>query len=143
MRKQKTIKIDGKEITIRELKVKEIYRIISGAFEIAGKKEQDGEQSLEAFGEEISNFLTTYLPLVTKDITHEDALDMAPSELEELYEAFKEVNKTFFTVLQKVGAGNLLQEIKKAIAEDFSKLYADSFNRVTQTHGTTALKLSK
>lgn len=88
MRKSKTVKIDDKEITVKELRVKDIRTLL----EIAEKAEEDD------FLKEVE----TLLPLVI-DIKLNDIEEMAPSEIKILWEAFQEVNADFLSVIGRLG----------------------------------------
>ena len=112
MRKRKTIKIDEKEITVLELRVKDVLEIYE---EIEAKK------GLEDIQSQARQFLPKAISLDIQDLK-----EMAPSELKELYEAFKEVNAVFFEAAQTLGLGSLLSEAKKSIVKDFGNLCADS-----------------
>lgn len=81
MRKIKTIKIDEREITIKELRVKDIKQIFDG---------------------ESGQTLMDHLPLVT-DLSKEDIDDLAPSELSTVWNAVKEVNADFLALMAKSG----------------------------------------
>jgi len=81
MRKIKTIKIDDREIIIKELRVKDIKAI---------------------FDSESENTLMDHLPLVT-DLSATDIEDLAPSELSLVWNAVKEVNADFLALMEKSG----------------------------------------
>jgi hypothetical protein len=115
MRKREPIKIDKKEITVKELTVREILEIA----ELKNVR-KGADLSLAMFKKEFSN----YLPRAVEGIKVDDLLDMAPSELKQIYDKFKEVNATFFDVARSVGLGELLDQIKTAIQRDFLKLLA-------------------
>lgn len=112
MRKRKTIKIDEREITVLELRVKDAIEIYE---EIESKK------GLEDIRKQVEQFLPR-----TINIDIEVLTTFAPSELKELYEAFREVNAVFFEAVQALGLDSLLNEIKKSILKDFMNLYAAS-----------------
>jgi hypothetical protein len=115
MRKQEPVKIDKREIMVRELTVREIL-------EIAELKTvtNDKDLSLALFKEEFGN----YLPKAITGIEFEEMLDMAPSELKVIYDKFLEVNTVFFDVARTAGLGDLMGQIKTAVQRDFLKLLA-------------------
>lgn len=113
MRKRKTVKIDEKEITVLELRVKDAIEI----YEEMGS----GDKGLEDLRTQIEKFLPKAI-----DIDIEVLTEFAPSELKELYEAFREVNAVFFEAAGSLGLGSLLSEIKNSMLKDFVNLYADS-----------------
>lgn len=115
MRKQEPVKIDKKEIMVKELTVREILEIA----ELKNVKSAKGEElSLTMFKKEFSN----YLPKAVTGIKLDEMLDLAPSELKEIYDKFKEVNGVFFDVARAAGLTALLDQIKTAVQKDFLKL---------------------
>lgn len=118
MRKQKTIKIDEKEITVRELRVKDIRNII----EQADKLISGGLDQIEKI-----------LPLTT-DLTLSQIEDMAPSELQIIWNAFREVNACFFDLVAKTG---LAETFKSSILKDSIALFATLSDQATESPGNT------
>lgn len=88
MRKRETLKIDDREITVHELRVKDWRKVLSGL------EESDAG--------DLSSRLEELLPLAT-DLTLEQMDEMAPSELEAVWEKFREVNASFFGRLRRMG----------------------------------------
>lgn len=88
MRKTATITINNKIITINELTMKQLLSMKDG------------------YSGDIMQAVQTMLPMLT-DATPEFLLELAPSELLDLYEKVKEVNHAFFTMLplDKILAG--------------------------------------
>ena len=123
MRNIKTIKIDNVEITVKELRVKDIF----GLFDITE------DFSLPA----LKTHIEKILPAVT-DINTETLLEMAPSEAEELWEAIREVNAPFFCLLKDSGLQDILNKLKNSIKTDFLKLFSELSNPATSTPGSTA-----
>lgn len=106
MRKTKTIKIDDREIAIKELRVKDIRRLMDQA--------GDGDFGFSRIGD--------LLPMVT-DLDPAALDDMAPSELKTLWDAFREVNAVFFDLAARAGVGKALAaEIRKSLTEAFAGL---------------------
>ena len=87
MRKTETIKIDDREIVIKELRVKDIRKIL---------------EATEKESEDVLNQIESLLPLAT-DLKLKDMEDMAPSELKTLWEAFREVNADFLSLIERLG----------------------------------------
>lgn len=92
MRKTKSIKIDDLEITVKELRVKDIRKLLDGLSEISGI-----EQALEL------------LPMVT-DLPPEKLEGMAPSELGQVWDAAKDVNAFFLNLLEQSGVTKALKD---------------------------------
>ncbi|SPD72565.1 hypothetical protein PITCH_A140045 [uncultured Desulfobacterium sp.] len=91
MRKSKTIKVDDKEIVVKELRVKDIRKIAE-----------------EAEKDDVEKRIPELLPLAT-DLALHEMEDMAPSELKVVWEAFKEVNADFLSVMEGLGIGKALK----------------------------------
>ncbi|MBW2598543.1 MAG: hypothetical protein JRC60_00220 [Deltaproteobacteria bacterium] len=118
MRKQKTIKIDEREITVKELRVKDIRDIIAKSDNLVGG-ELDQIKDL--------------LPLAT-DLASSEIEDMAPSELRTIWDAFREVNAVFFDLVAKTGIVELL---KTSVLKDLTALFATLSEQATETPGNT------
>lgn len=120
MRKIKTIKIDEREITVRELTVKQIM----GIFDNAGQTGSDAN--------DLAGILKDKMALVT-DLTLDDIVTMAPSELQQVWGAVKEVNTAFFELAQAAGLGQtidkILAQLREALLSDFSSLFASSLRQ--------------
>ena len=127
MRKTKTLEISGieKPITVYELTVKQIIDLVQGDW-------------LKELGTEVfrSQFDTNILPMCST-IKSEQLLNMAPSEAKEIWDAFKEVNSTFFDLARQAGFQEILESamgnIKRAMLSDFSKLPVVSLNQDMST----------
>lgn len=112
MRITKVIKIDDREITVKELRVKDIRQLIEKAEELDKGFEQ----------------MEDMLPLAT-DLNVADIEAMAPSELEKVWDAFREVNAVFFDLVVKTG---IVKEVKGSILKDLTKVFADSLKQDTE-----------
>jgi hypothetical protein len=118
----KTVDIaEGKSVTVHELTVNQIINLLNDDA-LAG----DTELGMGS----IQDFAKRHLPNAT-DLKVEDMMDMAPSELKVVYDAFAEVNSVFFDTARAVGLETLLSELKSAITEDFSKVLAASLKQDT------------
>jgi hypothetical protein len=120
MRNRETIKLDSKEITIKELTVKQIMMLgdkIANSSKSAGEGESDFDLIKGAFKD--------HLELGVEGIIFEELIELAPSELKLIYEKFKEVNAVFFEVAQQIGLLDLLQRIKLELQNGFLKSLAD------------------
>lgn len=113
-RKMKTFQIEGREgdVEVKELTVSEILKLM---------QHEGDDTSLKGFVDMVGEFL----PLAT-NLKMEQLKDMAPSDIKVVWEKFREVNDTFFEVSQRVGMGDLLGQLKKAIIKDFGKLLVSS-----------------
>jgi len=98
MRKIKTIKIDDKEFTVKELTVQQVWDSKTSG----GKKDSD----------EIERLAALCCPELTTDV----AMSMAPSELKQIWDTFKEVNADFLELAAYLGIDKvIMEEIKKEI----------------------------
>ena len=125
MRKRKVIKIDDREITVKELTAEQILGMIEG--------EQD------SIGDLKSKALELYPDII--DIPLKDLKKMAPSEIKEIYDGFREVNAVFFDVARFVSKSSLtkefLKKIQSALLADFGCLLVDSLKPGTQEPSST------
>lgn len=117
MRKEKTVKIDDKEIKVKELRVKDIRSIIEEA--------ENTENQVEL----IEKMLPKAISLSLSDLE-----ELAPSEIKLLWDAFREVNAVFFDVLDRV---EVFKVLKDAIVQDLTGVFADLSSAVMPEPGTT------
>ena len=122
MRITKTFKIEGydKSFTVKELKVKEIISLMS--------EDMLEDLSVETMRDRFSDVL---LPMCS-NIKFDDLEEMTLSELLEIWNHFKEVNKSFFELAQKMGLDEILIKMKEAIFVDFGNLVVPSLKQDTQ-----------
>lgn len=92
MQKTKTIQIGNRSFTVRELPVRVIWDLVNNGMEKAGGVDR----------------MKSMLQLGCPDLTEEVLLDMYPSEIEELWQAFEEVNAAFLGIVRRVGLDQLI-----------------------------------
>ena len=98
MRKSKIIKIDDQEIAIKELRVRDVYYLL-------------GLDEKEPLFDRLDNILSR-----CSDLNRDKIFDMTPSELEIVWEGFREVNASFLDVAANLGfKADLLQDLTKSI----------------------------
>jgi hypothetical protein len=116
MRITKTFKIEGydKSFEVKELKVKEIIGLMAGDESVLD------DLSIEKFKELATD---KFLPIAS-NIEFNELEEMTPSELIEVWDHFKEVNKSFFDLAQKMGLQEMIDRIKEAIIVDFGRTVA-------------------
>jgi len=124
MRKSKTIKIDDREITVKELKVKHVYQLINEFEELSFER-----------------ITSHWMPKFT-DLKPEDIMEFAPSELELVYNAWAEVNASFFKVVDKLGLADVWAAIRRQMLEELSSLFTSSSSSATREPGSTATRSS-
>ena len=106
MRKTKVIKIDEREITVWELRVKDIRALV----ERAGQFEND----LDLIEPLIPELLDVELPQLE---------ELAPSELKIIWEAVKEVNADFLELIERTGVANAVKDsLRTLLTASFSGL---------------------
>lgn len=120
MRNRKEIEIhkeDGnfKKVYVKELTVKEIL-------ELGGKFQESGSSELSI--ETLKGALDNNLSMVVEGLTTEELLELAPSDIQKLFEAFKEVNSSFLVIAREVGLIQMLSDLKATIKESFLGSYA-------------------
>ncbi len=111
MRKQKKVKIDNKEIVVKELRVRDMLELM---------EEWDKEQNFSL------SYASKILECATEGVNLEDLKDFTPSELKIIWDAFEEVNSVFFKAAQAVGLGKVVVQIKDSLINDLSRLLVNS-----------------
>ena len=111
MQKTKTVTIDKETFTVKELSIKTIYGLINNK---DTKKVTD------------KDFFEELLRLSCPELTFEKMLEMYPSEVDEIYQVWKEVNKSFLAAMDRLGIFQLVQQavqplIKLSLAEAVKK----------------------
>lgn len=119
MRRRKTIKIDEREITVYEVRPRDVM-------EVGDIFEKEG----------MGKALMAELPRFT-DLPKEDLYDMAPSELRQIYDAFMEVNSDFFDAARAVGLIKVLTDVAQQIGRQFGELVAGSLRQAMPTASIT------
>lgn len=154
MRQTKTVKIQldngaddkiiEKDFTVKELSIKSIIALSqSNSFfsdsandpNDDAKKDENGKEpgedsakpgpgvtlyeELSGMGEDIGKVMDE-----TCDFKMEDMVDLYPSEIKELYEAFQEVNQTFLDVLRKLKILDMFLKIMERAFNNFSGMLA-------------------
>lgn len=141
MRKIKPVKIEldpieaeakpiTKTFTVKELTCAQIIELTqtNALFGdgTASKNSDNGEgvtntgmlAALGEYGEEIRKIMK-----LTCDFTIEDLKPLAPSEIKQIYTAFKEVNADFLEVLEKLKITHLYKQMIDRATSAFSKMF--------------------
>lgn len=123
MRKIKILKIDDNEITVKELRVKDIREIL-----LIGEGLEDGD---------ILKNIEKLLPYAA-DIKFEELECMAPSEIKILWEGFKEVNADFLALVERLGIVKTLENLtRKHLTEAFADLSSTGISESGNTDGAS------
>ncbi len=95
MRKIKVIKFDGKELTVKELNVKEISVLVDG---------MDDEETCSVLDLLMDNGVSTAAVCVATGLSRDDLEkgDFSPSELSPLYEEVAAINPSYTSMLKKM-----------------------------------------
>ena len=121
MRQRETVKIDDREISIKELTVQEILDRMAGL-------------------EENGDLIEAVRPLFEKileGITFEELKRLTPSDIKLLWEAFKRVNAPFFEALAWTGLSNTLETIRKAFMSELLEKFSSSLKPGIPGSGNT------
>jgi hypothetical protein len=127
MRQEKKFKIDGwdNSFTVKELTVKEILSLF-----------RDGLLEDTSFEGLQKQFADVLLPM-SSDIEMKDLEEMAPSELEQVWDVFQKVNAAFFKFARKAGLADIVTQLKNALIGDSLGLLVNSWKQGTAESGTT------
>ncbi len=94
MQKTKTIQIGSRSFTLKELPVRVIWDLINNS------QAQETTGMLDRFQD--------LLHLACPELTQEVLLELYPSEIEELWQGFEEVNAAFLGVVRRIGLDKAL-----------------------------------
>lgn len=151
--------VTTKDVTVKELKVKQVKRILFSATSTAKdkaainaekEKEQkaeeekelltEGEEEVEEGPEVIQTIFDMFgkefkelFDLTVKGIGWDELEELAPSQIEELYEGFKEVNSVFFQVAQSMGIIEGVQTVLGSLKEDLLEGFVSVFATAMKT----------
>ena len=110
MQKTKTVEIGTKSFLVRELSVRTIKELIDNQGQV------DGVDKMKEL-----------LRLGCPDLTEDALLDMYPSEVEQLWNEFEEVNASFLGIIRKIGLDTvILQAVKIAVGTSISQSVSSS-----------------
>ncbi|WP_153306038.1 hypothetical protein [Desulfatiglans anilini] len=120
MRRHKVVKIDDREITVKELKIKDFIEIMEA---VEANEKAGGEKK------SLTELIDDYLSRAT-DARLMDFCEMAPSELQSIWDAFKEVNAAFFGMAQTLGLGKMAVEFKEIITQELKSSLSGEFGKI-------------
>lgn len=127
MKKIKIVTIDDKEYHISELTIEQIIKIAergdgeAGLSSLIKGKEIPVAAIFSGLNEEVKSIVE-----MCCEFTFEDLKKLAPSEIKLLFQAFREVNEDFLSVLREAGILAALERIKDQMVRDFSSLLVGS-----------------
>ena len=108
MQKTKTIPIGNQTFTVKELPTRVIWDLVNN-----GEKKGPGADRMKDL-----------LRLGCPELTDEVLLDLFPSEIEELWGAFEEVNAAFLGLVRRVGLDQAIITAVKNAVMDSTRLSA-------------------
>jgi len=133
----KTISVNNKNITVQELSVRDIKEIWK---DLTTPPEVDDSGIIAPLFTNQEFLMTNWKRCVQgMDLTEID--DLTPSELQEIYDAFKEVNQIFFDLALKVeGENPFIKGLRLAVQTDILNWIhrsAPSLQQVIEESGIT------
>lgn len=129
MQKIKTVQIGKQSFTIKELPVAVVW-------ELMNKKET-------ALAGDVVGQLQNLLALACPELTTAALLEMYPSEIEELWHGFEEVNAAFLGVVRLIGLDLAIIGAVTVVVKTSIEQFACSLPAVTAPEsGTTAMASS-
>lgn len=125
----------GGKVKVQEVTVRQMMKVMPFLGDLAGEKkaEGDGGEVQKTFLEHADEFLTATCGLNAADLA-----DLYPSDLENIWEAFREVNGFFFKAAEKLGVVEQLGTIARSILDGAGSQLADSLRAGIQGALTTA-----
>lgn len=127
MRLFRKVKLEGRdqEVEVRELRVKDIRRLLDIAGRMDAEKKPTGKKkSRGGYAKDLS--LAEQLAGMNEalalccDLKPEEIDDLAPSEIKVLWEAFRETNAVFFNALEASGVLEAFKQGARKILTDLS-----------------------
>lgn len=121
MKQREVVKIDDKEITIKELSVKELLYLcrrggwIDEVADIDFKGDFEKQESMDLLGLMLD---------FASDLSRKDIIGFAPSEIKRLYVVFVRLNETTFSVAKYLGIGKILEDTKADLIKVFMEGYS-------------------
>lgn len=107
MQKIKIVQFDKRSFTIKELHMRAVWELVNN--------EQNGEGN---FADRFQHLLSLACPELTTDTL----LDLYPSEVQELWQAFEEVNAAFLGIVRQVGIDRaLIEAVKTAVVSSIGQ----------------------
>lgn len=120
MRKTKTLdNIGDKPVTVYEVRPRDILSFLT-----EGEGIKDMERGKELLAQCCS-------------LAMDEILDLYPSESEQVWQAFEEVNAAFFGLLRATGVLDEVKDMIRMIAKEFSAQFAMQYRLAMLTQPTT------
>lgn len=121
MKQRQIVKIDEKEIALKELSVAELLYLCHRSGWVGDVAGIDFELQ---FAKQKSMALPDLILSFVSDISKEEVIVLAPSEIKKLYDSFMEVNKVTFTAAKYFGVDRIIEEMKTELVKVFTSIYS-------------------
>ncbi len=116
----KEVKVGDTKFVVRELTVQDILDFFeSSKIANAPSNSDAAEKGVDLFKDEIQSLVDIGLK---GDHKIEDFTSMRPSDIKQIWDAFKEANEVFFEIARQLGMEKILDELKNSITKTFSDL---------------------
>lgn len=123
VRKSVKVTVAGKEVTIYELTVAQIKKFYRELTNVALDGSTDFPGTIQGL-----------LEVCSSGITFAEFDDLTPSQIKEIYDKFKEINKTFFTVAAMVGGEHpVLVEIRASFLTELINRFVSYYQPGTDS----------
>jgi hypothetical protein len=134
----------GKVVLVQEVRVRQILKVLPFLDDITGskkagqvEKKTESDQGTvvveKSFLENATDFLRATCGLSVQELE-----DLYPSDLEKLWQAFREVNSFFFGMAEKLGLAEQLGTVIRSILDGVGNQLADSLKEDIQVALTMA-----
>lgn len=119
MQKTKTLPdIGGRPVTVYEVRTRDVLALLNDK------------------GKSLTTAATELLPKCVS-LSQDELLDLYPSELDEVWAAFEEVNQSFFVKMRAAGVIDQLAQVGRMIAANLCAQFAGQFRQAMSTPSTT------
>ena len=112
--------VEGSDFSVAELKVKELMRIV---------KALEGNPTIV----DVLKTLEDLIPKAVPGLTREKLEDLCPSEIENIWKTFQEVNAPFLRAAEKMGIIAVLKAAQAHAMQSFLGQFFASLKQGTQT----------
>jgi len=127
MREVQTVELGDVKLEVKELTVAQILQFYDDFSKM---------DDVDSIKDGTKDYLRKIydLSIGSEQFTFDDMMEkLTPSEIKQIFEAFKGANKVFFEVSQSLGIMSALEGLVAEIRKDFIQIFADSSNEVTET----------
>lgn len=109
---------DGRKVLVKELRIKDLLGVLQKFDNDDEVKAESGSSNAKQMID-LKDSLFELLPLVT-DLPQAVLLELYPSDLEKLVDAFKEANKIFFDLARSIGLDAIAKDLLAGLQAELS-----------------------